>query len=228
MFGKRFEYMLQKTIKPSVATLGEPSSVVLAMLGHALNEPERPAFCQLATQGVEGQQWFTWGQIAHWVWDACAAIEAAKLPTGSHFATVAKNSVEWFVLDFACQALGHVHVAIDPQWPAAMVARLVELSETRLVYSQCVQHFSHPCKQHATKLDWQINWNTPLLRDTDVAMLIERSQAIPHAAPAQMLFTSGTSGEPKGVLLSHRNLVSNALAKLQAAPQFAGDLRLNI
>ena len=228
MFGKRFEYMLQKTTKPSDGAPGEPSSIVSAMLEHALNQPDRPAFCQLTTEGAALQQWFSWGEIAHWVWDACAAIGATNLPNGAHVATVAKNSVEWFVLDLACQVLGHVHVAVDPQWPDAMVARLVELSDARLVYSQNVRHFWQPFRQPATKLEWQINWNTPLLRHDDVATLIERSKAISGVTPAQILFTSGTSGEPKGVLLSHRNLVSNALAKLQAAPQFAGDLRLNI
>lgn len=46
-------------------------------------------------------------------------------------------------------------------------------------------------------------------------------------APANILFTSGTTGNSRGVTLSHRNLISNALAKLDAMPEFATDVRLN-
>ncbi len=45
---------------------------------------------------------------------------------------------------------------------------------------------------------------------------------------ANILFTSGTTSKPKGVMLTHRNLVSNAIAKLDAMPQFSTDHRLNI
>ena len=44
--------------------------------------------------------------------------------------------------------------------------------------------------------------------------------------PALVLWTSGTTEQPRGVTLSHRNLLGNAAAKLKAVPQSAADLRL--
>ena len=44
---------------------------------------------------------------------------------------------------------------------------------------------------------------------------------------ATILYTSGTTGEPKGVMLSHRNLVSNARATLAAFDHSPDDLRLS-
>lgn len=45
-------------------------------------------------------------------------------------------------------------------------------------------------------------------------------------AAALLLWTSGTTSRPKGVTLSHRNLVGNAAAKLRAVPQSTSDVRL--
>jgi long-chain acyl-CoA synthetase len=47
----------------------------------------------------------------------------------------------------------------------------------------------------------------------------------PHE-PALVLWTSGTTGQPQGVTLSHRNLYGNAAAKLTAVPQTVADIRL--
>ncbi len=204
------------------------------MLLHALHEPNRPAFCQRFADAVPpgektAQHWFSWGQIANWVCDACVAVESANLPIGAHVATVEKNSVEWFVLDFACQVLGLVHVAIDHRWPDPMVAGLIEQSHSQLVYNprRETEARSAPSKR-VIALDWQLNLHMPTIPSGELGRLIERAMSISSHQPAQMLFTSGTSGEPKGVLLSHRNLVSNAFAKLGAAPQSEQDLRLNI
>jgi len=229
MLGKRFELILHKNTQPSQNPFGELSSIALAMLTLALNEPNRPAFCNLSTEDIEGQQWFSWGQIANWVCDACVAIESTNLPTGTHLATVENNSVEWFVLDFACQALGYVHVAIDHRWPDPMIARLIEQSQSQVVYNLRLATSSNFGQlENVITLDWQLNWKAPSVNIGELDRLIERAMSISKHQPAQMLFTSGTSGEPKGVLLSHRNLVSNAFAKLEAAPQYAQDLRLNI
>ncbi|MDX1929640.1 MAG: AMP-binding protein [Pirellulaceae bacterium] len=207
---------------------GEYSSLAVEVLSRALNDPNRAAFCKISNDASAGR-WFGWGQIGGWVCDACEALESLSLPIGTHLATVARNSVEWFVLDFACQALGYVHVAIDHRWPEVMVGTLIEHSCSQVVYiPQSQPSVELQAKNRVHQLEWRFDLDLPPISKPELQKWLRRAALISDELPAQMLFTSGTSGQPKGVLLSHRNLVSNAWAKLDAAPQVEDDLRLNI
>jgi long-chain acyl-CoA synthetase len=228
MFGKRFEMISHKNTGSTLKIDGEYSSIAAGVLSLALNDPNRAAFCRISNDASAGR-WFGWGQVASWVCDACEALESLRLPIGTHLATVARNSVEWFVLDFACQTLGYVHVAIDHRWPEAMVGNLIEHSHSQVIYvPQSQPSIDRLTKNRVHKLDWRLDLDLPTINKLELQKWLGRATSISDNLPAQMLFTSGTSGQPKGVLLSHRNLVSNALAKLDAAPQTEEDLRLNI
>jgi long-chain acyl-CoA synthetase len=227
----------------------QPNSIATALLDNvAAGRSAFPAFCR----SVDNQlQWFNWRQIATWVSRQVAWLEQEQLAQGTHVASAMQNSIEWFVLDFACQAMGLVHVAIDPRWPQSSIAQLVDQSQSRLLYlnpgqlelcgdqappgkREKVTAVCHapttqlPAIKFASVRQFDIDWAAPPVSDAALGQLIERAAAVSADQPAQMLFTSGTTGSVKGVLLSHRNLVSNSLAKLDAAPQQEEDLRLNI
>lgn len=57
---------------------------------------------------------------------------------------------------------------------------------------------------------------------------IAHESNLSHDQPALILFTSGSTGKPRGVLLSRRNLFSNAQGKLAAVPQTQDDVRLTV
>ncbi len=211
------------------SSIGEVSSIAEAVLENARQTPDRLAFRNLRPRpsGLQADvdQSFGWGQIARWVESAIHEIESQRLPSGAHVASVCPNSVQWFVLDFACQLLGFVHVAIDVRWPPAMISRLLMQSDTRLLVSTLPSlEFDDELPRMQLTIDFQSN----AISQANLGRLLDRASSISPDAAAQMLFTSGTSGEPRGVLLSNRNLVSNAFAKLEAAPQLESDRRLNI
>lgn len=153
----------------------------------------------------------TWSELGK-----CVAAEMERFRTrgvepGQHVASCLPNGLRWISMDLACQTMGVVHVALDRRLPDAMIARLFE-------HSGAVHLFRDVGEEMEPEADTTV----------DFASNRAASAKFSEDWPAQLLYTSGSVGRPKGVLLSHCNLISNARSKLDASPQFATDLRLNI
>jgi long-chain acyl-CoA synthetase len=147
-------------------------------------------------------------------------------------ASIAHNSIEWAILDFACSILNAIHCPIDIRQSPEVQARCVALLEAKGMFRQSSADLGDEERGEYVEFALGCNRNEfPIrcLRElTSTGATIESVQA--EASPddvANVLFTTGTSGSPKGVMLSHRNLITNAAAKLNAMPQFENDHRLN-
>ncbi|GAB5407045.1 MAG: long-chain fatty acid--CoA ligase [Aureliella sp.] len=173
----------------------------------------------------------TWAQLAGIVAQVCDLLEQSGICAGDTVASWMPNSLSWIALDLACQSVGVCHAAIDFREPAPAAKQMARSVEARALFDlhdvNCELNFriDDPCGEvHYASVDCA----SPLPMDQ-----LRRRIALAHgqfasSSPAQILFTSGSTGERKAVMLSEANLFSNALAKLDAAPQRKSDLRLNI
>jgi long-chain acyl-CoA synthetase len=144
---------------------------------------------------------------------ACAAgLASLGVTRGDRVAILSYNRVEWAVADYACQLLGVVDVPIYSTLPPDQVAYILEDSGAKAVFVENAEQAAKVAGKtgHVIAFD-------PAEGTIPFAELLTRGKEgpLPTLDPddlATIIYTSGTTGVPKGVMLTHRNLVSNALA----------------
>lgn len=171
---------------------------------------------------------WTWRELHQEVVSVSELMRELQIGPHSLVLNTTANSLEWILLELACSYLNAVHVPIDPRLPTAQLSPIVR--DMSLDFALVAHEDDCDLIPNAVPI-----WTSEKLRGyVDHHAAQAESSAIRNptiVSPndvANILFTSGTTSKPKGVMLSHRNLVSNAIAKLDAMPQFANDHRLNL
>jgi len=147
---------------------------------------------------------------------------------GSKVLLLSANRPEWHITDFACHLLGAIVVPIFPSLISEQVAFILKNSEAEfVVVSDATQLVKiHDIGAVTKKI------KAVIVFDTEAATTGEKpfenvihagrenfkpgflKRAVKTVAPedlATIIYTSGTTGVPKGVMLTHRNLVANML-----------------
>ncbi|HEY7818743.1 MAG TPA: long-chain fatty acid--CoA ligase, partial [Vicinamibacteria bacterium] len=172
-------------------------------------------------------------------------LRLTGIEKGDRVALLSENRHEWFLVDAALQILGAVNVPIYSTLPAPQAAYILKDSESKaVVVSDAVQQKKIaeirpglPSLSHVVTLDPASGIEaTPI--ETIEARGRKEAESKPGAAEklasavrpedlASIVYTSGTSGDPKGVMLTHRNFVSNVKASRQVLPLDSTDRALS-
>ena len=139
---------------------------------------------------------------------------AARFAPGERVAVWAPNIPEWVILEFAAGLAGVVLVTVNPAYRPAELAHVLHQSGAAGIF--LVPEFRSPM---AAFLD-EIRPDVPALRETvmfteweEFMASADRATVLPDVRPediAQIQYTSGTTGAPKGAELHHRGLTNNA------------------
>ena len=152
---------------------------------------------------------------------------------GDRVALHAENSTEWLIVDQAVLRLGAVTVPIYTTQPADQIRYILEDAEAR-VYVVSTEALFAPLHSYVDEIA-TLEITVGILGAFQNGMLtfdevLERGHAetpdgletlTAAVAPddlATLVYTSGTTGQPKGVMLTHGNLVFNVLASVERAP----------
>ncbi len=161
------------------------------------------------------------------------------IKSGDRVATILKNGPEWNLLDMALLQCGAIQVPIYPTISqanftyifrdAGIVIAFVSEQET----FRHIQSIAPLCPNlravFITKEEGKNSWEGFFEVDPSARRELQlRKEAIRAQDLATVIYTSGTTGKPKGVMLSHHNLVSNFLTVsrlLEAAPYYRKRIR---
>lgn len=172
----------------------------------------------------------------HHVLEKARAIAAALLEhsrPGEHVALLVPNVVEWPLIEYAAAMTGRVLVALNPQAGIDELRYTLANSEaTMLLFATSyrdrdlgaiIEAILPDCPLVRTtySLDSVARWATE-----SVDPAFEWPSVDPHTA-AMLQYTSGTTGEQKGVLLAHRSMVNVARITLLTAGVEPGSVILS-
>ncbi|NIJ81371.1 AMP-binding protein [Xanthomonas cannabis] len=156
---------------------------------HARLTPQRLAARDLLLD----QQW-TYAELDELIGRLAALLQARGCIDGERLAVLARNSVWQVALHFACGRVGAIYVPLNWRLSATELDALLQRAEPRLLLGDDVA----AGRAHVEALTDFI--------ETAKGLTPAETSYIPPDRVSLILFTSGTSGQPKGVMLSEQNL----------------------
>ena len=151
-------------------------------------------------------------------------LRAAGYRAGDRIALLSENRPEWVAAYFGITAAGFVGVPILTDFGPEPIGNILRHAEARaVIVSEKLRAKLGPGAPTALAIEeLLVPAEGP---DPDPATVFE---PLPEDALAVILYTSGTTGSPKGVMMTHRNLVWNAWATRSIIRQHRNDRLLSV
>jgi len=145
-------------------------------------------------------EWFTYGQVLEMALRFAADLEARGIGKGERVMLWGENCAEWVAAFFGCAIGGVVVVPMDDGASADFAGRVARQVEARLWVCS---------RRHAEQTD-----AAPCVILKDLSQNVGETPALLSAAVGrddtlQIVFTSGTTAEPRGVVITHGNVLAN-------------------
>lgn len=156
---------------------------------------------------------------------------ACGVQAGDKVGLISENRVEWNMIDYAIQQIGAVVVAIYPNISDNDYEYIFKDSSIKLCFTSnqdlytrinylktslpsLEQLYSIDEVEHAT------SWNILIEKGQliDLSEVEKRAAQVKHEDLAFLIYTSGTTGKPKGVMLSHKNIIADVIACEYSTP----------
>ncbi len=155
-------------------------------------------------------------------------LESQGIKPGDRVGVLGHNSIEWFISDFAILRLGAVTVPAYFTDPTESVEYVFKDAECKVVLVEPGEQ-----QEKLTGLDIKVIPFSGAAESVDSISRDEKWDSGPTVATpgrdtlATLIYTSGTTGNPKGVMLTHGNLLSDTAAGLGGVAIFPEDVFLS-
>lgn len=164
-------------------------SIVETIAGHALRQPDKTAIITCSDSISYAVLWHRIVLFAQYLHEFGAAYGACILAEEAH-------SIDFCVVKFAAHLLGCVFVPVDKRLPAPKVLQIIEKTSASIYFGN--KYTGGQSLENAMKAAETSQW----------------PQSIPKFPsendPSDLIFTTGTTGEAKGIVHTHRSQYATA------------------
>jgi long-chain acyl-CoA synthetase len=191
--------------------------------------------------GAEGEddaaEWrsTTYGETWRWITQVAMGLKHLGIRDGDRVAILSRTRPAWLTADIGAMSLGAITCPIYPSSEAGQAAYVINNVGARLVFVENLQQYAKiekvraecPTLEHVVVIDDKGKLPPMAVSFDDIFDLSatgpaeihewqERWSEFDRAKVATIVHTSGTTGNPKGVVLSHVNIILNFEAAIQA------------
>jgi long-chain acyl-CoA synthetase len=221
------------------------SSVPALCLNAALKHAKRDAL-----NHKSGDEWINIPAetFVERVRNVALGLAGLGIKPGDRIALLSENRPEWSIADLAILSLGAINVPIYTTQAVDQIRYILTDSGTRAIFVSNKKLFKHAQEALAgldflEKIIFFDSAGEAIERSTTLAWLEQSGQeravnkpaafgaylnAIRPDDLATIIYTSGTTGEPKGVMLTHANFVSNVQSIAGGLPISSADIALSV
>jgi long-chain acyl-CoA synthetase len=194
-------------------------------IADALREPREAAFAE--RRGAPDWTYTSSSRMLERAESIARALAAAGLEPGDRVAVIANNRVDWLAADFGILFAGCVTVPIFATLAFDQMAYIFNDSAAKLAFVESAQDAARlreavPGAPRLIHFDGAGPDSLAAFEASGAEGPRPAAETEGLAAPddlAVLIYTSGTTGNPKGVMLTHRNLISNTLATSDLLPE---------
>ena len=164
------------------------------------------------------------------------ALAAAGIGAGDRVAIISPTRLEWALADYAILRIGAVVVPLYPSLAPEPMAYVLEHAGARLAFVAGDDEWQRlaTVRSRLSELERVVSFDAvagdeapePLTRFVEGAVATDVARPSSEDL-ASIIYTSGTTGAPKGVMLTHKNMLSNVLACTEACPFRSDDLHMS-
>lgn len=180
--------------------------------------------------------WMSYAEVGKLVARFRGGLASLGIKRGDRVAIISNNRIEWAVAAYACFGLG---AALVPMYEAQLPKEwaficndceaVAVIAATPEIQAKCQE-----LQEKAPSVKHVIGLSAPKGEPTSYEALLEAGDKSPAPVTAIspddmacLIYTSGTTGNPKGVMLSHGNLISNINSVLDLLPLSSEDRSLS-
>lgn len=161
---------------------------------------------------------------------------ALGLKPGDKVGIISNNRPEWNFIDYGSLQIGCVDVPIYPTITEEQYTFILNHAEVKVIFvssEELYEKIQRVIKKVEgvqavftfDEVEGARHWSEvkEMGKDSDLAEVEKLKANVKSSDLATLIYTSGTTGDPKGVMLSHDNIISNILASMPRVPNGAGE-----